>query len=301
MRQKRAKAYRKLMHLYCTTFGFRQPYQILGERGSYHLVESSDKIIIVVVDSEMCKSAVSQKLDFTKQLFTVLQGDVKPMITQCCIHELYLQGREQQPAVALAKSFERRKCNHREPIAGDDCLESVIGETNKHRYVVATQSHPLRAKLRSIPATPIIHINRSVTVLEPPSDATLQAKARTEEQKLHAGAPDLVLVDTSTFQEEKPKKRKGPKGPNPLSVKKKKAPEGSKSNTPKNKIGADEAVKAGSKRKAEHSDEDDDHALIPESESAQLTNASTFSKRRKRRRKANTVNSSQVQNAEAAA
>ena len=31
MRQKRAKAYRKLMALYSLSFGFRQPYQILGE------------------------------------------------------------------------------------------------------------------------------------------------------------------------------------------------------------------------------------------------------------------------------
>ena len=30
MRQKRAKAYRKLMALYSTSFGFRQPYQVLG-------------------------------------------------------------------------------------------------------------------------------------------------------------------------------------------------------------------------------------------------------------------------------
>jgi hypothetical protein len=30
MRQKRAKTYRKLMSLYSLTFGFRQPYQILG-------------------------------------------------------------------------------------------------------------------------------------------------------------------------------------------------------------------------------------------------------------------------------
>ena len=30
MRQKRAKAYKKLMHLYCMNFGFRQPYQVLG-------------------------------------------------------------------------------------------------------------------------------------------------------------------------------------------------------------------------------------------------------------------------------
>ena len=117
------------------------------------------------------------------------------MITQCCIHELYLLGKAQQPAVDLAKTFERRKCNHREPIPGDECLTSVVGalknaisnkcmflmynvagETNKHRYVVATQSQPLRVKLRSIPAVPIVHVNRSVMVLEPPSDTTIRTK-----------------------------------------------------------------------------------------------------------------------------
>lgn len=30
MRQKRAKAYRKLMSLYSLTFGFREPYQVLS-------------------------------------------------------------------------------------------------------------------------------------------------------------------------------------------------------------------------------------------------------------------------------
>jgi U3 small nucleolar RNA-associated protein 23 len=115
------------------------------------------------------------------------------VITQCCIHELYLQGRGQQAAVDIAKTFERRKCNHREAIPGDECLSSVVGQfltnlspnqvidmvagdTNKHRYVIASQSQPLRAKLRSIPAVPIVHINRSVIILEPPSEATLDSK-----------------------------------------------------------------------------------------------------------------------------
>lgn len=115
------------------------------------------------------------------------------MITQCCIHELYLQGRSQQPVVDLAKTFERRKCNHREPIPGEDCVASVVGtlssllpailssyhdagETNKHRYVIATQSQPLRVRLRTIPAVPLVHINRAVMVLEPPSDATIRRK-----------------------------------------------------------------------------------------------------------------------------
>ena len=30
MRQLRSKAYRKLMAMYSTSFGFRQPYQVLG-------------------------------------------------------------------------------------------------------------------------------------------------------------------------------------------------------------------------------------------------------------------------------
>ena len=115
------------------------------------------------------------------------------MITQCCIHELYLQGKPQQQAVELAKSFERRKCNHREAIPGDECLQNVIGidhvfskfqlvaslhagDHNKHRYVVATQSHLLRVHLREIPATPLVHLTRSVMILEPISDATLRAK-----------------------------------------------------------------------------------------------------------------------------
>ncbi|KAJ4486347.1 Fcf1-domain-containing protein [Lentinula aciculospora] len=204
MRQKRAKTYRKLMSLYSMLFGFRQPYQVL-------------------VDSELCKASVDHKIELVKQLGTVLQGEVKPMITQCCIHELYLQ-RGQQPAVDLAKTFERRKCNHREPIPGDECLASVVGDSNKHRYVIATQSNLLRGKLRLIPAIPIVHINRSVMILEPPSDATMRAKALTEQQTLAstAVAEKALLGSSSTSTEPLPKKKRRPKGPNPLSVKKKK-------------------------------------------------------------------------------
>lgn len=50
------------------------------------------------------------------------------VITQCCIEDLYREGSSQQGAVDVAKTFERRKCNHREPIDGLECVESVIGE-----------------------------------------------------------------------------------------------------------------------------------------------------------------------------
>ena len=127
------------------------------------------------------------------------------VITQCCIVELYKAGEERQPVVDLAKTFERRKCNHREAIEGDECVRSVVGayfsccfahrpwftiwlsrnselhissgDKNKHRYIIATQSQSLRNHLRTIPAVPIVHIKKSVMILEPPSDTTLSIKA----------------------------------------------------------------------------------------------------------------------------
>ncbi|KAJ8495882.1 hypothetical protein ONZ51_g1495 [Trametes cubensis] len=256
MRQKRAKAYRKLMSLYSLSFGFRQPYQVL-------------------VDSHMCKEAVAHKIELVKQLGIVLQGTVKPMITQCCIHELYLQGQEQQPAVDLAKTFERRKCNHREAIPGDDCISSVVGETNKHRYVIASQSHELRQKLRAIPGVPIVHMNRSVMILEPPSDATLRAKALTEEKALHASEPEVAKLPTAPAPAEPPKKKKkGPKGPNPLSVKKKK-PKSDSAAPKQKKEEAGPQPKTGEKRRRE--DEAEAHPSAQKSEGT--------GHKRKRRRK----------------
>ncbi|KAI0815180.1 Fcf1-domain-containing protein [Irpex lacteus] len=277
MRQKRAKAYRKLMSLYALSFGFRQPYQAL-------------------VDSEMCKDAISHKIELVKQLSVVLQGSVKPMITQCCIHELYLQGKSVQSAVDLAKTFERRKCNHKEAIPGDECLTSVIGETNKHRYVLVSQSQPLRSKLRNIPAVPMVHINRSVMILEPPSDATIRAKnaVSAEQQSLKPSASELAhIASTSKVEEKTPqKKRKGPKGPNPLSVKKKKKDTPSApSNVSKRTGSVHVPEKVGEKRKRADDPVFDGHGA------GEGATALTSGHKRKRRRK--TTTSSTPSNAEA--
>ncbi|GAA5941591.1 rRNA-processing protein UTP23 [Sporobolomyces koalae] len=226
MRQKRVKSYRKVMQLYCASFGFREPYQLL-------------------VDAAFLRACVQQKLDFYARLQDVLQGTVKPMITQCCIQALYDQGPEGQAAVEIAKEFERRKCNHFKPRPEDECMTAMAGEDNKNRYVIATQSLDLRTKLRKVPGTPIIYIARSVVLLETPSDQTMNKKQSMENAKLHAPLSELALLSgqplpsTSKPTEEeeleksgddeldkptKKKKVRGPKGPNPLSVPKKKKP-----------------------------------------------------------------------------
>ncbi|GFZ51289.1 rRNA-processing protein utp23 [Saitozyma sp. JCM 24511] len=227
MRQKRAKTYKRVMALYVQAFGFRQPYQVL-------------------VSNDLIASTAAQALDIRKGLSLCVQGEIKPMITQCCIEALYALGKPGQPIVNVAKTFERRRCNHREAIAPDECIKDVVGPTNKHRYVLALQSPKLLSALDPIPGLPIIHFNpRGVLVLSPPGTATVREKNRVEEERRMEGGKVLEGVvdggnvvgggDTADVGGPRvgpgvgaitvsagPSRRSRVKGPNPLSMKKKK-------------------------------------------------------------------------------
>lgn len=112
-------------------------------------------------------------------------------------------------------------------------IDHVLGETNKHRYVVATQVKDLRYWLRKVPGVPILLLDRSVMVLEAASEATLRAKKLVSgrRKKIRMAGLNVWQVEeksmsgpgASAEKEEVPKKKiRGPKQPNPLSMKKKK-------------------------------------------------------------------------------
>ncbi|EJT97712.1 hypothetical protein DACRYDRAFT_97107 [Dacryopinax primogenitus] len=200
MRQKRAKTYRKLMAQYERAFGFRQPYQVL-------------------VNSDFCEMAIQLKMEFMKDLEIVLQAKAKPMITQCCIAALYALGPTGQSIVDLAKTFERRRCGHLEtPLSPEECIASVVGPTNRHRYVVMTQSDGLRPQMREVEGVPIVALNRAVMVLEMMSEKT-KLKIRAEEVK--ALRPVLKAARGEKPPPAPVVRKKKPKAPNPLSVKRK--------------------------------------------------------------------------------
>ncbi|KAK6531957.1 hypothetical protein TWF694_003120 [Orbilia ellipsospora] len=178
MRGKRSKAYRKLMTVYAQSFGFREPYQVL-------------------VDPTIIEDASKFKMDLSASLERTLQGKVKPMITQCCIRHLYAT--DNQPLISLAKTFERRRCNHSidaPALSPLECLLSVVIPSkespipNKHRYVVATDDQKIREEFRDYPGVPGIHIIRSVMVLDQVSDATISWREREEKGKLRSGLKD---------------------------------------------------------------------------------------------------------------
>lgn len=219
--------------------GFRTPYQVL-------------------LDAQLIKDAAKSKLNLGKLLQGALGGaEIKPMITQCCIRHLYNlttstpdEQAEKDGWIEVAKAAERRRCGHHEleePLSTLECLLSVVDPkgsgNNRHRYVVASQGPEVRGRMREIVGVPLIYLKRSVMILEPMAEATERARDREERDKIRAGLKgsrggvkrkreedeerDVGTRDTQSgvkgdevSETPRKKKVKGPKGPNPLSVKK---------------------------------------------------------------------------------
>ncbi|KAI9344928.1 Fcf1-domain-containing protein [Obelidium mucronatum] len=236
MRVKRAKKNKKNMALYSQLFGFREPYQLLLDGNFIHV-------------------ANLMKMDTWTAIPKVLQGQVKPFTTTCVLSELRALGEDFSATVKAAQQLERRRCNHTTPIGATECLKSIIGTDNKHKYGVASQDNDLRVHLRTIPGTPLLYIMNSVLLLEPPSKETQNRIAQIELEKtlpkkfeekvIKKLNPNVKVAaePTRTF-------KKKPKGPNPLSVKRK------KTTKPGTSASKSENVKTGEKRKRDSDDDD---------------------------------------------
>ena len=150
--------------------------------------------------------------------------------------------------------MERRRCNHHEleePLATLECISSVIDPkgsgTNKNRYVIASQEERVRRFCRGVKGVPIIYVKRSVMVMEPMSEGSVGVREDAEHEKFRQGLrgrvaglgkrkrddedrenlPDVNSAEGKAIldgEDQIPKKKRtrGPKGPNPLSVKKSK-------------------------------------------------------------------------------
>ncbi|TGJ78252.1 hypothetical protein E0Z10_g10513 [Xylaria hypoxylon] len=236
-RAKRSKQYKRLMNKYEMNFGFREPYQVLG-------------------DSQFLEAAIRSKMDIDHILKATLHGSTKLLITQCSMRWLY--ARRNEPGIGAVidfakESVERRRCGHHpsdypEPLEELECIHSVVDPSktgvNKHRYVCAINDEQLRYSLRNgIQVVPLLYIRRSVLIMEPASSTTVKARSRDEKAKFTAelkspgGKRKRQQEDTgdddggdgtkegaepTNPEKKKTKKTYGPKAPNPMSIKKKK-------------------------------------------------------------------------------
>lgn len=175
---------------------------------------------------------------------------MKPMITTCDMRHLYAAKPKNETLILQAKEYERRRCNHQdleEPLSTLECLGSVVDPrdslTNKNRYIVASNDVSVRKKMRRIAGVPLMYISKSVVLMEPMANATEELREREEKSKFKLGLKgqrkpdagekrkridgdkddqDAGSIEGQSIGDAKPSKKraKGPKGPNPLSVKK---------------------------------------------------------------------------------
>ncbi|KAJ5793215.1 uncharacterized protein N7503_009193 [Penicillium pulvis] len=316
MRAKRSKKYRKLMHQYEMTFGFREPYQVLVDSNFLHAVDQF-------------------KMDLLPALERTLQGTPKPLLTKCSLAAIMAK----QPINPRTNTPYRpmhlppptilplRHCSHNAehtPIDEVECLLSLLSpnaevKKNKEHYILATAEPPsakksdkadnpaqrkrkteeereeeramrrskaLRFGARAIPGVPIIYVKRSVMVLEPLSTQTEAVRDGHEMSKFRAGLDDPEIGDKRKHDgegEDGGERKKIPglkkaKGPNPMSVKK-----------PKKRV---EANAGGAKKERVESE-----AAEAEAEGEQFGAAKT--KRRRRHNKSGDADAAPVAEAEA--
>ncbi|PGH17118.1 hypothetical protein AJ79_01256 [Helicocarpus griseus UAMH5409] len=232
MRAKRSKKYRKLMHQYELTFGFREPYQVL-------------------VDSNLLRAVHSFKMDLVPALERTLQGKVKPFITKCSLAAVMASSPSEPNSRPNARPAQLppptvlplRYCSHNQdskPIDEVDCLLSLLSPSpeikkNKEHYILATADTPaapepsaaksnnsqkknwkstvpalapeppanlLRIGARQIPGVPIIYVKRSVMILEPLSGSSESVREGVERGKFKTGVTKAVVGKRKRGDEE---------------------------------------------------------------------------------------------------
>jgi U3 small nucleolar RNA-associated protein 23 len=154
MKIKRQRNSKRHMAMYAQSFKFRKPYQVILDGTYLHVARMCD-----------------MKLELLER---VLVGECRMMTTYCVYAELKKMGPDYRPTAAMAKRLEKRRCTHSPAVPAIECLKEIMGTKNSHNYCIATQDAGLREHLRAIPGTPLVYINKSVMILEPPSQATLE-------------------------------------------------------------------------------------------------------------------------------
>ena len=208
MKIRRYKHARRVLSLYRNTFGFHEPYQVL-------------------VDGTFCQAALAGKIQLKEQLPKYLGGSIQLVTTRCIVKETEELEAELKGAILILKRFSQRNCGHkRERKSAVDCLLSLIGESNEHHYIVATQDEDLQTSASAIPGAPLLHIIRNTIVLKNPSEDTKEKVEEIVRQQTDLTPHETAVLeelDSKLIREEvKRRKRKRPGGPNPLSIKKRK-------------------------------------------------------------------------------
>lgn len=235
-RLKRQKAYRKTLDFYRMHFGIKRPYRVL-------------------LDGNFVHACVKNNINVRDRLATVLSDpDVDCQVPEAVIQELTAIGEPCTDALQLASTFKlARNRSSAAPKSAAEGILKLVGASNRHGYVVCSQDDHLRKSLNEIPGVPALYLNIGVTVLEPPSRSSREFNEAREQKKMaprkderrrlqrnsssssksgnddnsnsdrvNAESRATSAEDSVAEKKKKKKRQRGPKQPNPLSIRSKK-------------------------------------------------------------------------------
>lgn len=126
-------------------------------------------------DGEFLQAAIEGKIRVQEQLERMMDGQWTTAYSTPCV-DAYLEekGKAYGGALKIAKSLRHLKCRHKGRKSVHECFKLLIGHKNKDHLFVAVQDRTIRNDVRSLPGLPILFINGSTPLMEPPTDKSNQ-------------------------------------------------------------------------------------------------------------------------------
>ena len=143
---------------------------------------------------------------------------------------MYNTGNLYGGALHIAKSLSFLSCRHPgKHVSEIDCITALVGKSNIDRLVCGLNDKIIRCDIRALGHTPVLFIRDNIILIEPPSERSKSQLQHSTLEQLNQIRNDEKPIlqhvkqedDNSTTFKPKPVK-KAAKGPNPLSVRKKK-------------------------------------------------------------------------------
>jgi len=229
MGRKKNKWFKKVVNFYRFVFKFEVPFNIL-------------------IDGNFVAVSLQKKFEMKDLLSKTLGENVHLVIPSCVVHEIRELDEKLPGLLQAVSKYKIEECAHGGQILSpENCIKTYIGKKNAKKYFVATQDPFLRNNLRSIAGVPLLFFEQNMILIDKPSKVSIEASNRREglkeepkkfEKKLLKGKEEEIKEfmkdEYKQSQHYKRKEedfkinklmnriKKKAKGPNPLSVKKKK-------------------------------------------------------------------------------
>ena len=213
----------------------------------YKYIFKFDSPFKVIIDGNFAAMALNKKFEMKSSLEKLLGEKVVLIIPSCIFKEVQSIENKIPGLLKLLSQYKIEECSHG-LLSPTNCIRDYIGNKNQSKYFVATQDNFLRIQLRNIPGVPLIFFEQNMLLMDKPSKVSIEASERRENLKEDPQKKEKKILNEkkeeikdfliAEFKESKYYKRKQEeyklnklmgnirkkaKGPNPLSIKKKKS------------------------------------------------------------------------------